>query len=298
MGLIISPRELAEAIGASESSLKRWADDGHIRVSRTAGGHRRIAIGEAIRFVRAMGAPLVRPELLGLSDLATGNALRSGVEPTELLCKLLSDGNAREARGLILSLYLGGASVAEIADGPIRHAMERIGQLWRHGESGVYLEHCATGICVQAVEQLRRFVEPETPRAVAVGGAPAGDPYLLPSLLIATALEAEGWRAVNLGPNTPFTAFHSACEHRKPALVWITVTAMHDASEIEDGVSRLVERLARTGSRIALGGQALPEFPSFQQAVVHRCESIADLIRLTQTLDHAAAPDAPTALTD
>ena len=49
---LLSPRELAQAIGVSESSLKRWADAGQIRVARTAGGHRRISIADAVRFIR------------------------------------------------------------------------------------------------------------------------------------------------------------------------------------------------------------------------------------------------------
>lgn len=293
MGPIISPRELAAAIGVSESSLKRWADDGQIRVTRTAGGHRRIAIGDAIRFVRAIGAPLVRPELLGLSDPVAGHALLSADTPADRLFALLSEGNAKDACGLILSLYLGGQSVAEIADGPIRLAMERLGKLWQHDVAGIYIEHRATDICVQAVEQLRNFVQPETSRALAVGGAPSGDPYLLPSLLIATALEAESWRAVNLGPNTPFEALRAACEHHKPALVWVTVTSMQDASEIERGVARLVDHLADSKATIALGGQALPESLLVQHTSVQRCESIADLIKLTEKLN-SAATEAPT----
>jgi excisionase family DNA binding protein len=170
---IISPRELAEAIGVSESSLKRWADDGQIQVSRTGGGHRRIAIGEAIRFVRAIRAPLVKPELLGLRDLSSQAAEILAPElPAERLFGYLRDGRAREARGLVLALYLQGQGVADIADGPIRIAMERLGELWKHDQAGIYLEHRATDICIQAVEQLRLLVEPQQFHAVALGGAP------------------------------------------------------------------------------------------------------------------------------
>jgi MerR family transcriptional regulator, light-induced transcriptional regulator len=151
---IISPRELAAAIGVSESSLKRWADDGVIQVTKTAGGHRRITIGEAIRFVRAVRAPLLRPDLLGLSDLSPlGDDIVSADRPVDRLLRYLREGKAREARALVLSAYLAGQSVAEIADGPIREAMEEIGKLWQHDPSGVYVEHRATDICVQAARR-------------------------------------------------------------------------------------------------------------------------------------------------
>jgi len=59
---LLSPRELADALGVSESSLKRWVDAGKITAARTEGGHRRIALQEAVRFIRETGAPLARPE--------------------------------------------------------------------------------------------------------------------------------------------------------------------------------------------------------------------------------------------
>ena len=39
---LLSPKELADAIGVSESSIKRWVDNGEIQATKTSGGHRRI----------------------------------------------------------------------------------------------------------------------------------------------------------------------------------------------------------------------------------------------------------------
>jgi len=63
---LLSPKEFAEAIGVSQSSIKRWTDEGRIEAARTAGGHRRIPIAEAVRFVRETGASVVQPQALGL----------------------------------------------------------------------------------------------------------------------------------------------------------------------------------------------------------------------------------------
>ena len=105
MKQVFSPKELARAIGVSESSLKRWADDGLIRVTRTAGGHRRIHIAEAIRFLRETEATLVRPEILGLPDVETVSGdLPAREEEADRLHAHLRNGHARRARGLILSM--------------------------------------------------------------------------------------------------------------------------------------------------------------------------------------------------
>ena len=70
---LLSPKDLANAIGASESSVKRWTDQGRLEITRTSGGHRRIAVTEAIRFIRENQLPLLQPEVLGLQiDVDSG----------------------------------------------------------------------------------------------------------------------------------------------------------------------------------------------------------------------------------
>lgn len=278
---IISPRELAAAIGVSESSLKRWADDGVIQVTKTAGGHRRITIGEAIRFVRAVRAPLLRPDLLGLSDLAPlGDDVVSADGPADRLFRYLREGKAREARALVLSAYLAGQSVAEIADGPIREAMEELGKLWQHDSAGVYVEHRATDICVQAVEQLRLLVEPQDGGAIAIGGGAPGDPYLLPPMLATAALAADGWQAVNLGPDTPFNALLAAAERHQPRVVWLSISSIRDGREIEEGIARLVARLAEREIAFILGGQALSSLALPAIGALRSGKSLSDLIAI------------------
>lgn len=286
---IISPRDLAAAIGVSESSLKRWADDGLIQVSRTAGGHRRIAVGEAIRFIRSIRAPILRPDLLGLSDLSPGGEhVYSAEAPAERLFSHLRDGRARAARGLVLSLYLSGQSVVEIADGPIQKAMERLGELWRHDEAGVFVEHRATDICIQAVQQLRQLVEPQTAIGVALGGAPPGDPYLLPSLLAATVLTAEGWQAMNLGPDTPFEALLAAVERSEPRLVWLSVSSVRDAREFAKGAEVLAQRLAEREVLLVLGGRGLTRDAIPRGEMVQTGTTLAELAAAAAGLGRAA----------
>ena len=63
---LISPRQAARALGVSESSFKRWCDRGLIATVRTAGGHRKLAMSDVVRFVRERQGRVVAPELLGL----------------------------------------------------------------------------------------------------------------------------------------------------------------------------------------------------------------------------------------
>jgi len=252
----LSPKELAQAIGVSESSLKRWADKGVVKVVRTAGGHRRITVPEAIRFIRETKATLVDPRRLGLSDVSTvaENLPDRGGE-RDRLYQLLRAGSAAEARGLLVSLYLSGQSTAAICDGPVKEAMWRLGELWRHDPSGIFIEHRATDICIQAVNQLRLLLREPGIEMVAVGGAPAGDPYLLPSLLAATVLAAEGVHAVNLGPDTPFDTLRAAALAHEARLVWLSVSSAVEEREFLKELEGLSMELSTSGVCVVLGGQ-------------------------------------------
>ena len=56
----LSPRNLAAAVGVSESSVKRWADEGRIRTALTPGGSRRIQLREAVHSPLLMTLLLTR----------------------------------------------------------------------------------------------------------------------------------------------------------------------------------------------------------------------------------------------
>jgi methanogenic corrinoid protein MtbC1 len=265
----LSPKDLALVIGVSESSLKRWVDEERLFASRTAGGHRRIALHEAIRFIRENNQSLSRPELLGLSDLSTSpmSAVQGGTGEVALL-KALEAGQPAVARGLIIAHYLANRSVASVFDGPITHAMHRIGELWRHSESGIFIEHRATEIVMDAIHQIRQTLPPVPPNALcAIGSAAAGDPYTMPSLMASTTLLECGFQETNLGANLPVESLIAAAREKSPKLVWLAVSYVADRSVFIEGLQRLADALATMGSALVIGGRGvagliLPVLPS------------------------------------
>ena len=285
MKQVLSPKELALAIGVSESSVKRWADDGVLRATRTAGGHRRIPIAEAIRFVRQSEATLVRAELLGLPDVeAVSGHLPARADEGEALYGFLREGAAKEARGLVMSMYLSGRSVADIGDGPVREALQRLGEIWRHEPQGVFIEHRATDICIQAINQLRMVVEIPDDGPVAVGGAPEGDPYLIPSLMTAAVFAAEGFQAINLGANTPAPSLRYAAEHHHARLVWVSATGFDNAETLRGYVEGLSDELKALGASLVLGGRATGIIGPIARRNVLVCASMAELVAFVRGL--------------
>ena len=277
---VLSTKELASAIGVSESSIKRWADEGTIRCARTAGGHRRIPLAEAIRFVRDSRAPLVRPELLGLPGIDAA-AARAGDE-AELLRGYLVDGAESQVRGLVQGMYLRGFSVAAIIDGPMRRAMEQVGELWHRDPGGIFFEHRATDLCIQALNALRALLPANEEGPVALGGAVAGDPYLLPSLAAATALHGAHFRAVNLGPDVPFGCLAEAVDRLRPALVWLTVSIAVDASAFAQELERFAQ--PQRGIQVIVGGQGLDAMSIPATETVHYGRSMGELVAFASGL--------------
>jgi len=280
----LSPRELAAAIGMSESSLRRWADDGRLVVARTAGGHRRISIGEAVRFIRDSSLPVIQPELLGLPAAAASDP---AAEPdhvlassTEAIYDALMQGAADRAVGLAVGQFIGGQTVAAICDGPLRQAMSRIGEIWRHGEEGIFYEHRATDACIRVLNQLRELVGPVDGAALkAVGGAPSGDPYLLPSLMASTVLTETGMSATNLGPDTPLPVLRRAASDVGAALVWLSISVEPDTPpELASACNELGRALASERTAVVVGGRGLsPVAAQFDRRLVHVVNSMQEL---------------------
>ena len=280
----LSTRDLAHALGVSESSVKRWADGGVLRVVRTVGGHRRIPLAEAVRFVRESRATLVQPAALGLAR-ASATARGTGADADhDQLAAWLAAGSAAEARGFLNALYLRGRSVAAIVDRPLRAAMQRVGERWLHEPDGILVEHRATDICIQWLSQLRAVLAPGDDAPVALGGAPAGDPYVLPTLAVAAALEAEGLRAINLGPETPIPTLLLALERERPAIVWVSASTEPARDALVHGLEPLAAAARARGARLILGGRALEATPLDVPADVHVARSMGEVAAFAQGL--------------
>lgn len=293
MKAFLSPKELADAIGVSESSLKRWADDGRLAVSRTAGGHRRIAREEAVRFVRRAAVPVMRPELLGFPELTASRQREAPPdEATQAsLYEALTQGDGAAVAGILLGPFLAGRPAAALFDGPVRGAMHRIGELWQHREDGIFLEHRATDLCVQAIVRLRASLPAPPPGApAAVGGAGPADPYLLPTLMAATVLREAGYADVNLGPDTPLDTIRLAARRHQARLAWLSVSADGVADALRRDLLPLADALGHAGAALVIGGRAAPRLADLHHPALLPVGSMAELSAFARGL--LAAPAA------
>ena len=292
----VSPRQLAHAVGVSESSIKRWADEGRIRLARTAGGHRRIALEEAIRFLREARLDLIRPDALGLADL---DPVRAGAhhDLRDRVRDLLLAGRADEFRAALVEAYLAGETIAGLCDGPLREAMTEVGARWLSHPRGIFEEHRASARAATGLMQLGRLFRPAPTAPVAVGGAVRDDASHLSSLMAATVLAAAGFETVDLGANTPASSFRAAIDRHDPLLVWMSANHVADPALLESELDEVLADAQGTGASVLLGGGALETLTLSARPRLQVAGSMTELAAfaqgLTRALEHQRERSSP-----
>lgn len=252
--IFLSPRDLGAAIGVSESSVKRWADSGQLKLVRTRGGHRRIRLSEAVRFIQKQHHEVVRPELLGLPSRARQLARQPVHENARTLARFLIAGQLAEARTALLHAFIEGVELVTLGRDILQPALEQIGELWHHGPDGIAIEHAAIETCRQALHEIERLL-PSGDGPLALGGSPEWDPYQLPSLLASMALQQAGWRPTNLGARVPLAALLAAAKRLRPQLVWLSISCDEPRGAAKGYVEAAAAGLAGSNTLLVVGGR-------------------------------------------
>jgi len=272
MQRMLSTSDFAAATGISESSVRRLADSGELAIHRTRGGHRRIPVAEALRYVRETGGKLVRPELIGWVESADRVDVQS---PATQLFDALQKGHARQVTGVIQSMYSSGTSIAEVCDGPIYDAMLAIGDRWPDDKRSIFIEHRATLLCVQALCQIRMSIpEPTENAPKAIGGAPQDDPYLLPSLMASLVLHASGYAETNLGANTPLDVLTDYVEDERPNLVWLSISTPLRSRQQTREIDLLAKTIESYGGVLFIGGM---NAATYNSTFAQTCRTMREL---------------------
>lgn len=274
---LLTPKQVATAIGVSESSLKRWCDRGVLPMVKTAGGHRRIPMSGVLKFLQQTGQTVIRPEVLGLprldrqSDRTTDQAVRQ-------LREALTHGAADACRQILFEMFLAGRRLSEICDDVIRPTFVEIGRSWECGETEVYQERRACEITDRILTEMRlAFGATDLSAPRALGGTLSGDDYRLPTAMCELVLQDAGWRAASLGTNLPVASLQAALVNDAPQLVWLSVSHIPDRERFVDEVTQLFEHARRLGIAVVVGGNSVDEDLRQQIRFTAFCESMRQL---------------------
>lgn len=289
-GDLLTPKQVAQALNVSESSIKRWCDKGAIPTQYTAGGHRRIALPGLLEFLRQAKHRLVLPEAVGLPPSGGNSSLDLSGARDELTHALIA-GDEPRCRQIALELYVAKHSLCTICDDVIAAAFRNIGSRWACGAAEIYQERRGCEITLRVIHELRSLLPPPPEGApLAVGGAASGDQYALGTAMAEIVLRDAHWNATSLGDNLPFETLSAAISTLRPKLFWLSCSHIADQEEFLSGYNQLYDAY---GGDVAfvVGGYALAGPLRQRMQLAAHCDNMQHLEGFAHTLSGAIVDD-------
>ena len=253
----LTTRQLSRVWLVSEATIKRWADTGQLKSSRTVGGHRRFPLAEVMRFQteRGLGAA-TGVATLPAADADAKAATFDAEEVAGQFFEALRRGHAGEATALLLEAHMLGAELDRIFDEVVAPSLHRVGDFWYGEEMSVADEHLATCTATRAVESLAASTRRAGAKAgAAVCCAAEEEMHTLPVLCAQALLEGAGWDVRNLGGHTPFFALAEYVEKQRPSLVCVSATLQRELEHNARDYAQLSAAARACGARVVLGGE-------------------------------------------
>ncbi len=279
----LSPAQAASALGVSESSLKRWCDQGLIPIVRTVGGHRKLPVTAVLAFARERGKDLAEPELLGLPK-SSGRSIATLDRAVEALTSVLQNSELDQARSIVFELYRAGHGIAPICDQVIAVVFQRLGIAWECGELEIYRERRACEIVFRVLNELSLAIPP-VPRGapLALGATLPSDHYQIPSMMVESVLREQGWQAITLGCNLPAATLIAALREQRPRLFWLSASHIDDQAAFVREFNQLEDAAQGLKIPIILGGRALSTDLRQRLSFTACCENLRELQNLSLT---------------
>lgn len=245
------------------------------------GGHRRISLEALQSFLSESERRLENPTVLGLPELIRRRSpnIPGSMRPDQKRFReALAAGDESTCRKIVQQRKQEGWSASEVAEYLVTDAMSGIGDAWQQNLIDVYQERVGCGICVRLINELRAGVpEPAAGAPVAIGGAPSGDSYDLPTMMVELALRESGWRAISLGSNIPMQSFVQAAHDHEAALVWMSVSVIDNASMFIAAQNDLANSLA-DDVVLVVGGRGLCDQTRPRLLYTAHCDSLHHLV--------------------
>lgn len=289
MDQLLSPKQVAAAIGASESSLKRWCDQGLLNTVKTAGGHRRISIPEALRFVREQNLSVVEPHLLAMPGSDDRKSRRTEGCVERLAEALIAD-NEQASRAIIFDLFLSGQSLSQTFDEVIAVAFRQIGERWECRQVEIWQERCSCQIALRVLHELRGKQVPPQKNLIAMGATIEGDYYSLPMTMAEIVLRSTGWDARLLGSSIPFDSMANALKSQRLGLFWLSVSFIADEAAFVSAFNRLSDLATEMNTSLVVGGRALTAEIRKQLRYSAFCDTMRHLEAFALTLRRQSKP--------
>lgn len=261
---VLSTIDVARLFNVTETTVKRWADEGMLRCQKTPGGHRKFPIRSVIEFAEAhnfepIGA-LALPDSDGLGGAIQLAIIKRDFSVLEhaFVEKALSPDKA-DLYIFFSYLYEHRVPLWEIYDRVLRPGMAEIGARWARGAIGISQEHRASYETLDALAKLQNeiLIKPSVGKT-AVFAALGEELHEIGLRCASYLFESEGWQTHYLGARIPAADVIAASKEFKPAVLALSVTGVSGGQEAAQQLTQVGEAVYGNGTKVLVGGSGVP----------------------------------------
>lgn len=260
MSTLLSTHEVAILLNVTETTIKRWADEGRLPCSKTLGGHRKFDMENIIKFAEKNGIALsgVLPPPMTASQmdqLQLGIITRNYQRIADVLFEEIMQSDREGVKDLFLYLFKHHIPFYIIADEIVRPALTKIGDLWEEGKIDVHQEHIASQVVTEALIRIAPDLHRKPSNGLSAAFAcPEGELHDIGLRCLAYSFESEGWKIFYIGANTPAESIISFAKELKPDLFALSLTIVSDMNKIIDDFKKISDVIHSYGGKMIVGG--------------------------------------------
>jgi excisionase family DNA binding protein len=221
--------DLARILDVNESTVKRWADNGHIECVRTRGGHRRFTVGALLKYAQEnqISIPSLDTTVLNDVDLhahvVAGNISKLIPE----LKRACLDGSIDSVLKILRIAMAARPDLLRVYTELVFPPLAEIGEEWASGTLTVDEEHLASHTMNDAVVRLQSEIRLKSANGkTLVAACYEDDLHDLGLRCASNYFATEGWRVVFLGQSTPTDSILHAIEKHRPNLVIVSTVML------------------------------------------------------------------------
>jgi MerR family transcriptional regulator, light-induced transcriptional regulator len=261
---VLSTVDVARLFNVTETTVKRWADEGTLKCQKTPGGHRKFPVRNVIDFAEKNNfeptGALTMPDHDGLGSAIQVAIL--GRDFPSLVRAFIEKALSADRSDLYTFfsfLYEHRIQLWEIFDLVLRPGMVEIGERWVRGEINISQEHHASYETLDALARLQAeiLMKPRTSESVLF--ACLGDELHEIGLRCASyVFEAEGWTTHYIGARTPSPAIINALGELKPSVAALSITQLSEPGQLRQDIAGIAQAARSHNIRLILGGTGIP----------------------------------------
>ena len=99
-----------------------------------------------------------------------------------------------------------------------------------------------------------------------------------------TVLADIGYKAVNLGPNTPLEVISQSAQHRHTRIAWVSFTSQLANPKVQAMLEKVAKQLGRKKVHLVIGGQESSKYKAPASRHVHAFHSLSEMAGFAQSL--------------